>query len=356
VSQQDPIVAELERATVLCELGRFSDARALLSRVVATAPDNGHAWCLMAQARLGEGDSASALEAAKRAVYYEPKLEWPYRLASAALSLAGQHRHAAKAAREAVALDPHRWQTHARLAHAMSHDQATAAELQEAQGAAGRAVTLAPHEAAAHMAVGAVAAAAGHRLDAAGAFRRALEIDPQNSAAHHELARMRLRKSRLGIPEARRLADAATDFATAVGADPRAATSRRSLEGVLRVFLARTAYFVFLDAFFVARLGANSTHAFTRVLPIVLLVLPGAYAVRFVSRLSPSLRAHLFQLLLAPGIRLAATLEALAIATILVGPLVSQSSRRDVAAVAGLAAIAGRVILYRERRRAPASA
>jgi tetratricopeptide (TPR) repeat protein len=349
-------MVELERATALCELNRFADAITALSRILASDPNNAHAWCLMAQAQLGEGDSNNALEAAKEAVSNAPRQEWPYRLASVALGGLGRHGEATQAAREAVALDPNAWQTHAQLAHAASHAGAGAGELREAELAASRTVALAPHQAGAHIAAGAVAAALGRRSDAAGAFRRALEIDPQNSAAHHELARLHLRKNRLRAAEAGRLADAASGFATAVRTDPRSAPSRRNLDGVLRVFLARTAYFIFLDAFLVARSSAHSTQSLGRLLPIALLLLPVAFALRFILRLSPTLRPYLLRLVLAPGIRLAAGAEALAVAAMLAGGFVAQPSRPGVAGAAGVAALAGRVILYRERKRAVARA
>src|SRR5207302_1034027 len=106
------------------------------------------------------------------------------------------------------------------------------------------AVALAPHEADTHLALGGAAAAVGKRADAEAAFQRALSIDPQNTVAHNELARLQLRKSSISRPGA--LGEAAASFATAVRSDPRADVSRRNFELVIRVFLSRVSYLVFL--------------------------------------------------------------------------------------------------------------
>jgi tetratricopeptide (TPR) repeat protein len=356
MTPQEAVIAELQRASALCDLGRFSEAITLLGRLVASDPDNGYAWCLMAQAQLGQDEPANALEAARAAASKAPNEEWPHRLASVALGRLGRHREAAQAAREAVAREPSGWQTHAQLAHAVSHKGANAVELREAELAAGRAVAIAPDQAEAHIAAGVALAALGRRDDAANWFNRALEIDPQNSAAQHELARVRVSRNRLRAADPRRLADSASGFATALRTDPSAAVSRRSLDRVLRLFLAWTAYLVFFDAFAIARIGVHSDQPLTRILPVAFLLVPAVFAFRFTARLSADLRSYLFRLLLTRGIRLAAAVEAFAVAAILVGPFVSQSSRSSVAGVALTTAVIGRLILYRERRRAPARA
>jgi tetratricopeptide (TPR) repeat protein len=346
----------IERAAALCELGRFAEALEALQLVVASDAENADAWCLMAQARLCLGDPGGSYEAAGVASSLAPEYDWPHRLASAALSGLARHSQAADAARQAVEIAPDSWQAHACVARALTHPRSMPPELEEAARAAARAVSLAPDEAETQMTAGAVAKAAGHRKEAGAAYRRALEIDPQNSAAHHELASLNLRKSRLHAAEAGRLADAASGFANAVRTDPRAASSRRVLDGLLRLFISRTAYFIFLDAFLVARLSAHSTHLPIRLLAVAALLLPAAFALRFVLRLSPTLRPYLLRLLIAPGIRLAAAAEAIAIAALLACPFVAEASRRDVAGVAATAALAGRLLLYRARRRAAARA
>ncbi|MGB9182746.1 MAG: hypothetical protein WCB67_01670, partial [Solirubrobacteraceae bacterium] len=43
-----------QRAQTLCDLGRFAAAVEAASQAIADEPRNSHAWCLMAQAQLGQ--------------------------------------------------------------------------------------------------------------------------------------------------------------------------------------------------------------------------------------------------------------------------------------------------------------
>jgi tetratricopeptide (TPR) repeat protein len=187
----DPDVqaAERKRAAALCDHLRFAEARVLLHKTVATDPQDAYAWCLLARAELGLGDSNATLQAAGRAASLAPAEEWPYRLASIALGRLGHHAEAITAAREAVRLAPESWQPYARLARELAHDKAG---LLEALGAAGYAAVLAPDEAEPHVTVGVVEAAAGQQVEAEAAFRRALAIQPDHSVALNELARLQL--------------------------------------------------------------------------------------------------------------------------------------------------------------------
>ena len=190
-------LASLQSALNLCELCRFPDAASELSQIIAGDPRNAHAWCLMARAQLGQDRPRAALQAARAAGSLASDQEWPRRLESMALIHLGRDDEAADAAQHAVRLAPQRWYAHAQLAHALAHDQP---RLEDARVAADRALELGPLEAGAHIAAGAVAAAAGRRDDAVEAFSMALSIDPENSVAHNELARLRGRKRILGKP------------------------------------------------------------------------------------------------------------------------------------------------------------
>jgi tetratricopeptide (TPR) repeat protein len=192
--------APLERAQHLCELYRFPDAATLLSEIIAGEPRHAHAWCLMARAQLGQDRPRAALQAARAAGSLAPDQEWPRRLESMALVHLERDDEAADAAEHAVRLAPDRWYGHAQLAHALSHLKR---RLDDARAAADQSLILGPHEAGAHIASGAVAAADGRRADAIVAFTSALDIDPQNSVAHAELAVLRVSRRKLGRPSGR---------------------------------------------------------------------------------------------------------------------------------------------------------
>ena len=206
---------------------------------------------------------------------------------------------------------------------------AESSDLPAAREAAQRAGGLAPNRAETHITAGVLAARAKRRQEAEASFRQALSIDPQNSVAHSELARMRMGGRHHTNPVG--LADAATGFATSIRVDPRAEHARRNLELVLRVFLAKASYFILIDAYLIARLGSSSGQAAARLLPIVLLALPAGYAWRFVTRLGPDLRRYLLGLYHDGHIRLAAGLDALAVACLLAAALAPEGIRGGLA-------------------------
>ncbi|MGA2521657.1 MAG: hypothetical protein ABSG81_12675 [Acidimicrobiales bacterium] len=334
------------RAAALCDLGRFEDAIAVLGPLAAAEPDAPMPWCLLARAQIGAGHNEDALVCATRAVALRPDDEWPHRLRSIALGRLDRHAEAVTEARQSVRLAPHLWQTHHRLAYA---HLAGGWHGTEARQAAAEACALGPLEAVTHTAVGAVALAAGDRDSAEAAFRHALTIDPNSDVAHNELARLHLR--RRSLANAGGLADAASGFASALRANPRAGASRRNLELVVQVFLARAAYFIFLDAFLVARLLGSSASAPARVAPIVALAVPGAFVARFVGRLPRDLRRYLRGAMTGPRARVAAAIEAVAVLALGAGAVSPEAVRPDLAVAAAIAAFVGRVALSVERRR-----
>jgi Flp pilus assembly protein TadD len=325
----------LARASVLCDLHRYDEALALLSRLAASQPDHPQVWCLMAQAQLGRDDNREALRAAQTAIPLMPGSEWPHLLASLALQRLGRDELAARAAREAVRLAPHAWQTQVQLARA----SVRVGRLNEARSGSDAALALGPEEAEVHITAGAVAAAAGHPDEAEDHFRRALAIDPDNAAAHNELARLQLRYGRPTDPAG--LARAAKGFATAVRSDPRAAVSRRNLDLVLRSFLGRVAYGVFIFAFGLLRLRAIASLAVSRVALLFLLSLLGIFVGVFVGRPTNDLRRYLVRVLLGRRIRLAVGLETLAVGCMLASTAVAAATTRTGLAIAAMAAAGG---------------
>jgi tetratricopeptide (TPR) repeat protein len=194
----------LTRAQTLCELGRYSDAVSAVAIAISKDPRDVEAWCVMADAQLGSEKPAAALEAARTAAKLDPGHERPHRLASLALERLGRDEDAAEAALQATRCGPGSWQAHVRLAHSLA---AFRARLGEAREAAERARALRPEQPEPHLALGAVALAAGQQADAASAFCAALAADPQCVEAHHQLAGLGALGARGGrVSLARRLA------------------------------------------------------------------------------------------------------------------------------------------------------
>ncbi|HST56703.1 MAG TPA: tetratricopeptide repeat protein [Solirubrobacteraceae bacterium] len=338
------VESELRRARMLCELQRLDDATSLLGAVIAVDPENTEAWCLLAAASLELKDFEAALRAAETAISLTPDSEFPHRLAS--LALRGLHRHAdaLERAREAVRLDTHEWRAHVCLARALTHERR---DLVEARQAADRALALAPEEVDAHITAGAVALADGRRVDAEASFRRALTIEPQSSAAHNELARLQM--SGRTITNAVGLAQAADGFATAVRIDPHAQVSRHNLEVVLRVFLARTTYFIFIAAFLITRVGGSPGEPGARLLPVAWLVVPAVFTWRFIGRLSAGLREYLLTLIVRDRkIRFAVSLDVLAVICLLVAAITPASIQSGLIGAGAAAGLLARLILRAE--------
>lgn len=330
-------VGAVTRAETLCSLRRYGEAITVLNTAIAGEPDDAHIWCVLARAKLGAEDFQGALDAANRAVSLQPEEEWPHRLASIALTRLNQPQQAFTAALESVRLAPMLWQTHARVAGT----SLTLKMPEQAQRAAAKAVELAPLEPDTWTTLGGVALSRGDKKGAEEAYRRALALDPENTNAHDGLARVALKKGRLANP--RGLAAAASGFATSVRVDPRSSTSRAALEIVLRAFLARFAYFVFLDAYLVLRATSSSSNIAVRALPLVVLAVPGVFAAKFWVGATSVVRARLWQVLRHGWVAVAAALEFVALLAILVG--VFAPHRTAIAVVAAIAAGVGRLAL-----------
>jgi Flp pilus assembly protein TadD len=331
----------LQRAAALVEEGLFDDAVAALWSFLSEYPAAAQAWAMLAHAELCAGRCDQALDAAERAVGFAPGGTSGHVLASLALLQLGRAEEAVEHARRAAAVDPSDWRTLAVLARAL---QTRGGDLSEAYQVIERMATVAPLEPEMHMTAGRVYAASGDRESARRAFRRVLELEPGSGAAQHELARLRL-GTRVNDPAA--LADAAAGFARAVRLEPEADRSRAGLEVLLRAFLSKAAYLLFLDAFLVGRLAGGPSSSGARVLPLVLLLLPFAYAWRFISHMTLPVRRRLVELLRGKGpLRTAAACEGLAVACMIGAALGGSSSHGAVAAAAALCALVGRLILY----------
>jgi hypothetical protein len=124
---------------------------------------------------------------------------------------------------------------------------------------------------------------------------------------------------------------------------PRAEVSKNNLDFVLRTFLARVAYFIFLDAWVAGRGGAWSGNAVARVLPFALMAIPAAFAWKFVKRLSPDLRTYLFRLITSRRMRVAVGLEALAVLCLTAAAVVPELVRPPIIGAAAASALVSRL-------------
>ncbi len=331
----------LQRAQELANLGRWDQVVGIAGEVLAGDPDNVFALCLLSQAEIGLEQYAGAYDRAIAAIRFAPEVEWAQRLAATAASNLGRHPAAIEHAHEAVRLAPF----HADGQICLGRTLLRARQVPEARVAADRSVEMAPGDPRTHFLVGAAAAAAGDAKTAEEAFRETLAIDPDNSAAHNELARLQLRRGRRFTTTG--LARSATGFSTAVGVDPNAQVALHNLELVLRAFLARGAYLLFLAVWF-GHIAAESSASAGRIVAAALLVIPVGFAARFLAQIGPVERRHLVTLLrLDVRVALATAVE-IAVVGMAVAAAATDQDGFLVAGIAG--ALIARVLLYMERR------
>src|SRR6266566_1245578 len=142
------------------------------------------------------------------------------------------------------------------------------------------------------------------------------------------------------------LARAAEGFATAVRSDPRAAVSRHNLDLVVREFLTRATYGIWLGTYLVARLGRLISPAVGRIVALVLLAILSLFVWGFVGRLTTDLRRYLVRVLLGRRLRLAAGLDVLAAGCLIAGLAAPSPLRPGLTIAAPVAALIARLLLW----------
>jgi tetratricopeptide (TPR) repeat protein len=304
----DRQAADLSRASVMIDLGRYGDAASLLAAVLASAPASSRGWCLLSRAHLGDGNAPEAVAAAARASALDPADDWPYRLVSTALIGMGQTAEAVTAAQEARNLAPHFWRSHVCLAQAAAADD----QHDLAAEAAATALALAPDVADVHVTAGKAALGRGELAEARRWQESALAIEPTHSGAINELGRISLRS--------RDAAAAAGHFLRAARTSPGASVFGRNAELALsRVALRLSASATLIAAAAACLVLAALTGEGWLAVLIGLLLLPLAMrTVREIRRLPPEGRRHLARLLSA---RLAQLRRHIGTATIGLGRL-----------------------------------
>jgi hypothetical protein len=115
--------------------------------------------------------------------------------------------------------------------------------------------------------------------------------------------------------------------------------------------LTLTAYFILLDAYVVGKTATHSGTTLSRLLPVLALALPAAFALRFVGRLPTHLRPYLLRLAFAGKLRLATGCEVIAVALMFATAVAPQANRPSMSELAVLFAFIARLVLWYERRR-----
>ena len=187
----DPDVCQ--RAEQLLEVGRAEAAIDLLTRQLASDPDDAWALRLLSAANADLERYADSLRWADRAVSVEPLAANSWHHRAAALLGLDRIDEAVAAARRAIELAPNDWTEHYLLGQTLERSPGGEREI---LAVARTTVDLAPNEAQAHVLLGIAHDLVGEQPAAIAAYRGALAIDPQNSPARNNLAVIDLRDGR----------------------------------------------------------------------------------------------------------------------------------------------------------------
>jgi Flp pilus assembly protein TadD len=210
-------VPAIAKARHLIELRRYGEALDALGPAAADASTRPEASCLRAQALVGKGAGGAAVKAAREAVALDPHHEWPHRLVAIAYMQTDRHKRALSAAKRAVRLEPHQVET----LHVLALCQVNRGKKKDARAIVATMLQKWPDSALAHETAGIVAAARKDWAVAERHFREALRISPQDAEVARALAEV-LRRSG-------RRQEAGNTLLAAARADPTNQEVRRSL-------------------------------------------------------------------------------------------------------------------------------
>lgn len=167
------------RAEALLDARRPHQAVELLSRGLATAPDDVDMLRVLARAQV-QVDPAEGLASARRLIARDPEGSDGHYFAALAHDELGHRKDAVESARAALRLapdDPYVLSTFAIIRSRRPRGR------RESMRAAKRAIELAPDDSVGYAAAGAVELHAGHWRRSARWFQRALAIDPHDEMA-----------------------------------------------------------------------------------------------------------------------------------------------------------------------------
>lgn len=172
------------RTQALLDMRRYEEAARAAGEEIARDPEDVHARCRLALARLAGGRHQEALEAAQEAIGLDPEEEWGHRLRALALLRLGKRKDAVRAAEEAVRLEPDLAETYEVLADCLIAAKQPAA----ARKVAEQGIQLDPENVGLHTTLGDIALEVGQLPRAEGHYRAALGRDPENAVAMNNLA------------------------------------------------------------------------------------------------------------------------------------------------------------------------
>ncbi len=183
----------IRRAEYLLRVGRAEEARAQLSGLLLTEPNNGDVLALESIVAVVQNDKAAALDFAQRAVAAAPNSFRPYAALSYAQQANFKLEEALEAARRAAELAPDSALLRARTAEI----QLSLGRVRSAEREAIEAVRLNPNESRAHLILGFVHLAQIDTKKATEDFTRAIELDSTEPLARLGLGLATIREGRL---------------------------------------------------------------------------------------------------------------------------------------------------------------
>jgi Flp pilus assembly protein TadD len=331
--------AQVDRAAVLCELGRADDAVVLLQTTLATYPESPTVWAQLSVAYLHRDHPEAALHAASRASVFAPQAGWALRLVSAAHLQLGNPAEAVATAQRATVLDPTDWTCQHQLATA----QLAAGHFAQARRTAVRVAALAPHTPDSYLLLASIARARRRYREAEKHTRRALALDPTDAHAQVDNAVTSLR--RYGYLSAHRFADSAARVASAIGENPRDQRLRARLELLLIRMLYTESTLVWLIAYLLYSSHGSHWPPAARTIPAAALAIPLAITIRTVRHLPTAVLSHLLSLVRHRRISAALSLECVAVGAIIFATLAPESTRLVATQIAGATAAAAAITI-----------
>jgi tetratricopeptide (TPR) repeat protein len=218
----NPELQALSRARHLVELQRWQEAIEAVGPAIAAPGTAAEAHCVRAQCEIGLGQPRRAAKAARDALALDPYNEWAQRLLSVAYLQTGRKQDARAAAREALRLSPGSVHGY----HVLALSELALKQLKGARDAAEAAVASDPHEPLAHETLGIVRTVQRDWAGAEAAYREGLRLAPQDADMAIGLAEALRRQGRRD--------EAAEIYLAAGRSDP---TNRRVREGLGRIGL-----------------------------------------------------------------------------------------------------------------------
>ena len=176
----------VEQADLLIDLRRYEDAKALLARHIAEAPDDVRAWVKLGRCHLGADEAEQALTALTAALHHDPEdigalVMHAHALRRADhLDRAERWQQAEASLRTALRVNPHSSAVHAVLAQLLT---SLPDRRPEALRLANEAVRLDPDSVEAYEALWMAAGAANDIETYRSALRHVLRLDPTNGRA-----------------------------------------------------------------------------------------------------------------------------------------------------------------------------